>query len=95
LIHAGKEIEVFFNRQIVVERKFLRHVAYALTDRTRAQGARFTREFALAARRLDQPAQHFDRGRLTSTIRAEQTVNFAILDFEIDFFDCFKASESL
>src|SRR5262249_3785333 len=46
-VNAGEEIEVLFNRQIVVQREFLRHISDALPYGGGAERTTFTGECAL------------------------------------------------
>src|SRR5262249_27088504 len=55
-INAGEKIEVFFNRQIVVQREFLRHVSDALPYGGGAERTTFTGECALSGRWFEQAA---------------------------------------
>src|SRR5205085_6562614 len=44
----------------------------------------FACEFDFACGRFEQSAEHLDRRRLARAVCAEQTIDFAVADFEID-----------
>src|SRR5262249_54166701 len=83
-IDAREEGEVFFDTQIVIQREFLRHVAELLADGLRAQAAGLLRELHLAGGGGEQSAQHLDRGGLAGAVGAEQAVDLAVLDVNVD-----------
>jgi len=94
-IDAAEEVEVFLNRQIVVKGKLLRHVANLLAHGLRPQAATFPGQHHLAAGRLQQAAEHLDRRCLAGAVGAQQSVNLAVLDLNVDFFDRPKIAEAL
>src|SRR4029079_10213033 len=91
---AGEKIEVIVNRQIVIQRELLRHISDAPSHETRTQTAAFARQFHLSAGWREQAAQYLDRSGLARAVRAEQTVNLAVFDFDVDVFDRVESAEA-
>src|SRR5262245_58994385 len=58
-VNAGEKVQILSYGDIVVERKFLRHIADLLAHPAGAHAA-FAGEVYLSARRFEQPAEHFD-----------------------------------
>ena len=96
-VHAGKKFEIFLNGQIVVERKFLRHVADALAHALRAgeRAAAAAGQLNFTARGIEQAAQHLDGGGFARAVGAEQAVDFAVLHFHVEVSDRGERSELL
>src|SRR5262249_56378816 len=82
-VNAGAEVEVLFYREVVVERKLLRHIADLLAHAAGAQ-AGLAYEPHLPARRLEQPAEHLDGRRFAGAVRAEQPENLPMLNLQAD-----------
>src|SRR5204862_647333 len=53
----------------------------------RSDRAALAGQLNLALARFQEPAQHFDRRRLPGSVRAEEPVDFAVLDLETDVVD--------
>ena len=68
-VNPGKELQVLFNGQVVVQRELLRHVSYALAHPGRTQISTAFRESDVARARLEKTAQHLDRGGLAGAVR--------------------------
>ncbi len=92
-VGAGEEIEVLGDRELAVERKFLRHVADVLARR----GARPAQVEAGDAQRSgsggQKPAQHAERRRLARAVRTEQAEDLAATNFEADVIDRREGAE--
>src|ERR1051325_10496820 len=95
MVDPGKEVQVFLDRQIVVQRKLLRHITNALSDKTRTQPAGLSSQRHLPARCSNQAAEHFDRCRLAGAVRPEQAVDLAVLHLEIDVLDGIETAKAL
>src|SRR5262245_39722011 len=80
---AREETQVIFSREVVVERKLLRHIADLPAHGAGAQ-ASFASEVYFSARRLEHPAEHLDGRRLARSVRAEQPVNLPVSDLQAD-----------
>src|SRR5262249_61925372 len=95
LVDAGKEIEVLVDREIVVERKLLGHVAELLPDVLRTQLADLACQSHLARAGRQQATEHLDRGGLARTVGAEQSEDLAVAHLEIDALDRDEVAECL
>src|SRR5262249_24039839 len=93
-VYAREEVEVVVDRQIVVERELLRHIPDAPPHETRTQAAAFARKLHLSAPRREQAAQYLDCRRLARAVRAEQSVNLTVFDFDVDVFDGVESAEA-
>src|SRR5208282_3009911 len=76
-VHARDEAEILPNREIVPERKALRHVADVAFDLLGLANNVVTEASALATVRREQSAEHADRCRLAAAIGAEKAKNLA------------------
>src|SRR5262245_51613985 len=74
-VNAGVEIEVLLHRQIVIERKFLRHVTDALLDRLWICIHAETANERLACRRPEKSAKNPDRRGLPRPVRPQKSKN--------------------
>src|SRR5689334_12742646 len=83
-VNTSEEVEVLFDRKIVVQRKLLRHVTDAHPHVRRSDTAAFSGQLYLAMRWFKQAAEHLDRRRLAGSVGAEESVDFAILDLQTD-----------
>ncbi len=92
-VNASKELEVLAHRKFPIEREFLRHVAQTRTRLGRGAAKIDTRHVALAACRPQQAAQHFKRGGLARTVRAEQTEDLPRTYLEGDVFGGSEGAE--
>ena len=77
-VDAGEEFEVFGDRQVVVERKLLRHVADLLPYLRGTKAAALAGQLHAAAGGREQAAEHLDGGGLARAIRAQQAVDLAV-----------------
>src|SRR6185369_12763819 len=77
------------------ERELLRHVADLLPHALRAQPAALAGEAHDSRARLDQAAEHLDRGGLARAIGAEEAVDLAIAHLEVDILHGLEAPEAL
>src|SRR5262249_52017105 len=94
-VDAGEEIEVLLDREVVVERELLGHVAELLPDVLRTQLTDLARQSHLARARRQQAAEHLDRGGLARPVGAEQSVDLAVAHLEIDALDRDEVAECL
>src|SRR5690606_20090319 len=83
-VHAGDEIEVLADRQILVERELLRHVAGLLLDAGRIAPDVEAEAGALALVGRQQSAQHADGRRLARSIGAEKAVDGAARYLDVE-----------
>ncbi len=81
-VHAGKEREVLGDRHVLVERELLRHVAHLPADLRRAQVLPRTGELGHTTGRIQQPAEHLDRGRLAGAVGPEQPVHLTVFHLQ-------------
>ena len=92
-IGAREKIQVLADRELRVEREFLRHVADVLARRC-ACGAQVEPGDAQGARRgRKQPAQHAEGRGLAGAVRAEKTEDLAAPDPETDVVDGGEGAE--
>src|SRR5262249_44965799 len=94
-IDASKERQVFFDAQIVIQREFLGHVPDLLADGLRAQAAGLPRQLHLARGWSKESAPHLDRGGLARAVGAEQAVDLAVLDVNVDVLHSSEGPEVL
>ena len=78
-VNAAEKIDVLFHRQVVVERKLLRHVADVPADVFRMRGDVEAADHGAAGCRAQQAAQDADHGRLAGAIGSQETENLARL----------------
>src|SRR5262249_9788137 len=81
-VDAGEEPEILADRQVVLERELLRHVADPLAYLFGAEVATLASQLHLAAGGIEEPAQHLDGGCLAGAVRAEESVDLAVADLE-------------
>jgi hypothetical protein len=87
VVEPRDEEEVLFDRQILVEREFLRHVADFALD-PRAVAAHVEAEHCpLAGVGRQQAADHTDRRGLAGAVRAKETDDLARCDAQVDVVD--------
>src|SRR5262249_24932299 len=95
-VDAGDEGQVLFDREIVIERELLGHVAGLALDRGGLAGEFQPENLAAAAGiRGQQAAQHPQRCRLARAIGAEEAGNVTLLDLQRDVLDDSAAAEAL
>src|SRR5881396_146552 len=83
-VDARIEHEVLLDRQVVVQREALRHVADGRLD-TLGIAAQIDAQHApLALRRLEDPTQHAERRRLPGAVGSEEAVQLAASDAEVE-----------
>ncbi len=92
-VDARKEIEVLANRQVVIQREFLRHVTDALADSFRSQISTCATQLHGSAGQVQQPAEHPDGCCLARAIRSEKPVYFSIPNLQADIFYRGECSE--
>ena len=90
---AGKG-KVLTHRQLVVERKFLRHVADHFFDGFALAADIVTADPGGAFRRLQNAAEHSDDGGLAGTIRSEKSEDGAARDRKADVIDGGEMAEA-
>ena len=86
-IGAGKELEVFADRQLAIERELLGDVADALPGRGAGMVQIDSGHAQRAAAGREQSAQHPKGRRLAGAVGPEQSEDFAALHFEADVID--------
>src|SRR5262245_6647531 len=92
-VHASEEIEVLVDRQIVVQRKLLRHVPHALPYGRCANRATHAGKLDFPFGGIEQAAQHLDRGGLAGAVRPEQAVDLSVANVEAEIVNGSKVSE--
>ena len=90
---SGVELEIFGNRQFIVERKRLGHEPDALARLLIARVDRIAEQKGLAFRGWQQTGQHLHGRGLAATIGAEKPEDFAFLDAETHLVDRSEAVE--
>ncbi len=93
-VHSREEVEILVDREIVVEREFLRHVADALAYGLSAHAAALAGEFHLARGDVEQAAEHLDGGGLASSIGAQEPVDLSVADLNIHVMDGGERAEA-
>ena len=76
------EDEIFVHRQLVVERKFLRHVADDVFDRFGIARDVVTIDARAAVARLQNSAEHSNDGGFAGTVRSEKSEDRSFADVE-------------
>ena len=94
-VDAAEEVDVLFHGQVVVERKFLRHVADVLLDGFRLRGDVQPADRRAARSGLQQAAQHANGGGFARAVRAQESEDFAAADVEIDMIHGDEIAEAL
>src|SRR6202790_5505878 len=94
-IEPRDEFQVFAHRQILVQRKALRHVADLALDLVGVAADVVAETPALAAVGRQQPAQHADGGGLAGTVGAEEAVDGAALHLHRQIMHHLAAAERL
>jgi hypothetical protein len=94
-IDARDEVEVFLDRQVLVQAKVLRHVSDAQLDAAGFTADVVAEAGALAVIDFEQPAQHADRRRLAATVRAEKAADLAARHLQIKVINYGAAAEGL
>jgi len=94
-IDAAEEFDVFPDREIVVERELLGHIADGLLHVLGLAGDIEAVYFGPPGSRRQQAAQNPDRGRLPRPVRPQEAEDFAAPDVERDVVDGDEATEAL
>jgi hypothetical protein len=94
LVHGREEVQVLADRQVLVQREALRHVADAPLQRLGVAGNLVAEHVDLAGARAQQAAQHADRRRFSGPIRPEEAVHLAFAHGEIDVVDGHERAEA-
>src|SRR5262249_7384394 len=81
-VDAAEEADVLIDREQLVEREALRHVADAPLDAFRIARDVDAADRRGARRRHEQPAEHADRRRLAGAVAAEEAEDFAAVHVE-------------
>ena len=93
-VDAAEEADVLVDGEPLVEREPLRHVADAALDAFRIAADVDAADRRGAARRLQQPAQHADRGRLAGAVAAEEAEDLALAHVERQAIDGDEVAEA-
>ena len=94
-IHAGEELQIFGNPEVVVERELLRHIPDVLAHSLGIPGNVNSGNRRASGRRPQQPAEDADRCRFAGTIRAEESENLAVARLEAHIVHRNEIPESL
>src|SRR5262249_47659893 len=92
-INAGEELEVFTDRQILVHRELLRHIADTLFDLAPLAEHVESGHTAGAARRRENAGQHPDGCGFSGAVRAEKSEDLSFTYPERDVIHCDKVAE--
>src|SRR5690606_19581085 len=95
LVEPRDEVEVLPDREVLVEREALRHVADLALDQVGLGPDIVAEHLAAAGIGAEQAADHPDRGRLAGTVRAEEADDLAALYAEVDMVDDHPTVEAL
>jgi len=87
MVELRVQFQVLCEGEFGVEGKVLRHEADAIARLQVARVERAPEKFRRAFRRRRQAGQHPHRCRLAAPVRAEESEDFAALDFEIHVID--------
>jgi hypothetical protein len=82
---AAEEVDGFPGVEVAVEVGFLGEVTDSAFSGDVSGGV--TEYFDMAAGGVEEPEEHFDRGRFTGAVGAEEAEDFAAADFEVDVID--------
>ncbi len=77
-VDSGEKVQVFLDGHVVIERKLLRHVADLFPDFGRAESTGLPGQLHASAGLRQQSAEHLDGGGFAGSVRAQQTVDFAV-----------------
>src|SRR5688572_9292169 len=94
-VKAGIEIEVFADRDVVVERELLRHVPDSGAYRSGTESFGFPKERDASRRWIDQPADDLDGCCLAGAVCSQQAVDVAVADFQLKILHRLEFSENL
>src|SRR5581483_3182377 len=94
-VHARVEAEVLVDGEVVVEREPLRHVPDGGLHALRVAAEVDAEHAPLALARLEDAAQHAQRGGLPRPVRPQEAVQLAAADEEIEVIDGDQRSEPL
>ena len=86
-VQRAEEPDVLLDRQRLVQRELLRHVADAPLHFFRIAAHVDAIDHRRSRRRLQQPAHHADGRRLAGAVRAEKSEDLSALDGEADAID--------
>ncbi len=95
VVHARDEVEIFKNRQVLVEAEFLRHVAGLAADQRGFADDVMSKASAAPAIGDEKSAQHPDGGGFAAAVGAEKTADLAPAQLQGEPVDDFAGSEAL
>ena len=95
LYSPAKNLQIFGDAQVVVERKLLRHVSDVLANAFRVRHDVDSRNLRVAGRWAQQSAKYADGRGFAGAVRAQKTENFAAMRLEADVVHGDERSESL
>ena len=87
------QLEICADRQLLVEREALRHVADAQARREVARPRRPSEQFGAPVADAQQAGEHLHRRRLAAAVRAEKAEDLAAPDAEADVIDGVEIAE--
>ena len=93
-VDLSEKDQVLAYRQILVERKALRHVANLAFDRLGVSPHIDAQYGGIAFTRREQPTQHADRRGFAGAVRTQEAVDAAAGDLQIDVIHCNKIGET-
>ena len=94
IVEAGDEEEILLDRQVLVEREPLRHVADLLLDAAALADDVIAEHGSLARVRSEKPADHADGRRLARAVGPEEADDLAGRDLERDVIDGDRLAEA-
>jgi hypothetical protein len=93
LVSAGEVGEILPDLQVVVHRKEIREIADVLLGALGLGGDVNSRNLDLSSRGREKPAHHSYSGSFAGAVRADQAVNFAARNCQINVIDGDQAAE--
>ena len=94
-VHRAEKLHILENRQVIVQRKTLAHVADMLLDLLGLCLDGIAANQSIAGSGQQQSAHHLDGSGLSRTIRPQEAENFPLFHLKIDVVDSGESSELL
>src|SRR4029078_461757 len=94
-ISSGEELDVLLDREVVVERKLLRHIADAPLDLFGWKTDADPSHHGASRRGGHQPAQHPDGSGFAGAVRSQEAEDLARLDVQVQVGNGGEIAEAL
>src|ERR1700737_86025 len=95
VVHACDEVEIFKNRQVLVEAELLRHVASLAADQRGFTDNVMSEASPAPAIGDEKPAQHSDSSGLAAAVGAKKTADLAPAHLQSEPVDDFAGAKTL